>query len=65
MVEEPFRRLTERGQLLAQRHEGFWAPMDTLKDKQTLETLHETGEAPWQLWNPNRAAPDIPAFAVS
>jgi glucose-1-phosphate cytidylyltransferase len=65
MVEEPFRRLTERGGLLAQRHEGFWAPMDTLKDKQTLETLHETGEAPWQLWNPNRAAPDVPAFAVS
>ena len=40
-----------RGELLAQRHEGFWAPMDTLKDKQWLESLHESGEAPWQLWD--------------
>jgi glucose-1-phosphate cytidylyltransferase len=54
MVEEPFHRLTTKGQLLAQRHEGFWAPMDTLKDKQWLETLHENGEAPWQVWGPDR-----------
>ena len=54
MVDEPFRRLTADGQLLAQRHEGFWAPMDTLKDKQWLETLHESGQAPWQVWAPDR-----------
>jgi glucose-1-phosphate cytidylyltransferase len=41
-----------RDQLLAQRHEGFWAPMDTLKDKQWLENLHESGRAPWELWTP-------------
>jgi glucose-1-phosphate cytidylyltransferase len=56
LVEEPFRRLAEQGQLLAQRHEGFWAPMDTLKDKQCLETLHESGEAPWQVWDPARSS---------
>ena len=50
LVEEPFHRLLARDQLLAQRHEGFWAPMDTLKDKQWLEGLHESGQAPWQLW---------------
>jgi len=51
LVEEPFRRLLASDRLLAQRHEGFWAPMDTLKDKMSLETLHEDGRAPWQLWN--------------
>ena len=38
LVEEPLRRLLPAGQVLAQRHEGFWAPMDTLKDQQWLET---------------------------
>jgi glucose-1-phosphate cytidylyltransferase len=38
-------------QLLAQRYDGFWSPMDTLKDQQWLENLHESGQAPWQLWN--------------
>ena len=65
MVEEPFRRLAARGELLAQRHDGFWAPMDTLKDKQCLETLHESGQAPWQVWNTDHAALDLPALAVS
>jgi glucose-1-phosphate cytidylyltransferase len=54
LVEEPFRRLLASDQLLAQRHEGFWAPMDTLKDKQWLESLHESGDAPWQVWSPGR-----------
>jgi glucose-1-phosphate cytidylyltransferase len=54
LVEEPFQRLMAKDQVLAQRHDGFWSPMDTLKDKQWLETLHESGEAPWQLWNVDR-----------
>ena len=36
-----FSACSRRGKVLAQRHDGFWAPMDTLKDKQWLETLHE------------------------
>jgi glucose-1-phosphate cytidylyltransferase len=56
LVEEPFQRLLGRGELLGQRHEGFWAPMDTLKDKQLLDNLHENGQAPWQLWDPSRSA---------
>jgi glucose-1-phosphate cytidylyltransferase len=51
LVEQPFHRLLDSDQLLAQRHEGFWAPMDTLKDQQWLESLHESSIAPWELWN--------------
>jgi glucose-1-phosphate cytidylyltransferase len=54
LVNEPFARLMQDRQVLAQRHDGFWAPMDTLKDKQSLEQLHENGTAPWQLWDPGR-----------
>ena len=39
----------EKGELLAYRYEGFWGPMDTMKDKQRLDTLAETGRAPWRL----------------
>ena len=65
LVEEPLQRLLAADKVLAQRHEGFWAPMDTLKDKQWLESLHESGTAPWQLWNPDRVATDHLEFAVS
>jgi glucose-1-phosphate cytidylyltransferase len=65
LVEEPLHRLLAADKVLAQRHEGFWAPMDTLKDKQWLESLHESGTAPWQLWDPDRVAPRDLAYAVS
>ena len=47
---EPMEQLAQRGQLAAFRHEGFWQPMDTLRDKQTLESLWSTGRAPWKNW---------------
>lgn len=50
LVHEPFQRLIELRQLLAHRYEGFWAPMDTLKDKQNLEILAEGGRPPWAVW---------------
>jgi glucose-1-phosphate cytidylyltransferase len=56
LVEEPLQRLMRDGKVLGQRHTGFWAPMDTLKDKQWLESLHESGNAPWQVWDPDRRA---------
>ncbi|MBV9816741.1 MAG: NTP transferase domain-containing protein [Solirubrobacterales bacterium] len=56
LVGAPFERLMARGELLAQRHEGFWAPMDTLKEKQQLESLHESGTAPWEVWDAHRRA---------
>ena len=48
LVVEPFHRLIERGELLAYRYEGFWEPMDTIKDKQRLDALAESGKAPWR-----------------
>src|ERR1700754_2879382 len=56
LVEAPFRRLIEADQLMAFRHEGFWRPMDTLKDKQILEDLVEKGTMPWLLKWDTRAA---------
>jgi NDP-sugar pyrophosphorylase family protein len=47
LVVEPFTRLIERGELIAYRYEGFWEPMDTIKDKQRLDALAESGNAPW------------------
>jgi glucose-1-phosphate cytidylyltransferase len=47
LVSEPFGRLIERGDLLAYRYEGFWEAMDTIKDKQRLDALLESGRPPW------------------
>lgn len=45
---EPLERLAADGQLMAYRHTGFWHPMDTLRDKQFLESLWASGKAPWK-----------------
>lgn len=47
---EPLEHLATHGQLAAFRHDGFWQPMDTLRDKQILEDLWQSGEAPWKVW---------------
>lgn len=47
---EPMERLAEEGQLTVHFHEGFWQPMDTLRDKIYLENLWSTGKAPWKTW---------------
>jgi glucose-1-phosphate cytidylyltransferase len=49
--QEPMRKLAEDRQLMAYEHNGFWQPMDTLRDKQCLEELWATGKAPWKVWN--------------
>jgi glucose-1-phosphate cytidylyltransferase len=48
LVEEPFKRLIEAEELISYRYEGFWEPMDTMKDKQRLDALAESGRAPWR-----------------
>jgi glucose-1-phosphate cytidylyltransferase len=50
LVEQPFQRLIERQQLVTFPHEGFWAPMDTIRERQELETLFARGRAPWTIW---------------
>lgn len=48
--QEPLKRLAAEGQLMAFPHEGFWQPMDTLRDKINLESLWDAGAAPWKTW---------------
>lgn len=47
---EPMQHLAADGQLAAFRHDGFWQPMDTLRDKNHLEELWASDKAPWKLW---------------
>lgn len=46
----PLERLAADGQLKAYRHEGFWQPMDTIRDRQLLESLWASGAPPWKVW---------------
>lgn len=48
---EPLEQLAKDGELMAYRHEGFWQCMDTVRDKVLLESLWQTGEAPWKTWS--------------
>jgi glucose-1-phosphate cytidylyltransferase len=48
--EEPLGQLAKQGQLMSYRHEGFWQPMDTLREKKLLEELWASGKAPWKKW---------------
>jgi glucose-1-phosphate cytidylyltransferase len=47
---EPLTGLAADGQLMAFQHQGFWQPMDTLRDKNQLEALWASGSAPWKVW---------------
>lgn len=46
----PLDRLSDMGQLMAYEHNGFWQPMDTLRDRAQLEALWAAGSAPWKIW---------------
>jgi glucose-1-phosphate cytidylyltransferase len=46
----PLERLAADRQLAAFKHDGFWQPMDTLRDKNHLEQLWASGHAPWRVW---------------
>ena len=50
LVEEPFGRMIEEHGSGPIVHDGFWACMDTFKEKQMLDEIHESGLAPWQVW---------------
>jgi glucose-1-phosphate cytidylyltransferase len=47
---EPMDKAINNNQLVAYKHQGFWFPMDTIRDKNHLEELWNTGKAPWKLW---------------
>ncbi|MBI1297613.1 glucose-1-phosphate cytidylyltransferase [bacterium] len=48
---EPLERLAQEGKLAAYRHAGFWHPMDTLRDRNKLESLWQNNAAPWKTWS--------------
>jgi glucose-1-phosphate cytidylyltransferase len=56
LVVEPFQRLIAEKKVSAYKHTGFWAGMDTFKDKQMLDEMHSKGEAPWEVWKKHTQA---------
>ncbi|HET6413618.1 MAG TPA: sugar phosphate nucleotidyltransferase [Anaeromyxobacter sp.] len=50
LVQEPFQRLAVAGRLLSYSYDGFWACMDTFKEKQLLEDMYTRGQTPWEVW---------------
>ncbi|HDY75106.1 MAG TPA: glucose-1-phosphate cytidylyltransferase [Candidatus Marinimicrobia bacterium] len=51
LVEEPFQRMLKNNKLTTFRHDGFWAGMDTFKDKMMFDELYRKGNPPWMVWN--------------
>ena len=58
LVQEPFRRLIARQELITHRYEGFFIGMDTFKEKQLLDDMYSRGETPWEVWK--TPAPAVP-----
>ena len=50
LVEQPFQRLLANGKVTARKHDGFWAAMDTFKDKITFDRMEAKGDCPWMVW---------------
>jgi glucose-1-phosphate cytidylyltransferase len=50
LVQEPFRRLIEKQELITHRYDGFFLGMDTFKEKQRLDDMYSRGETPWEVW---------------
>ncbi len=50
LVEQPFQRLIAKDKLIAYKHHGFWACMDTFKDKQCFDEMNAQGNTPWEVW---------------
>jgi glucose-1-phosphate cytidylyltransferase len=50
LINEPFQRLADMNALMARKYRGFWACMDTFKEKQRLDDMVARGETPWEVW---------------
>ena len=64
LVLEPFQRLIREGQLVTYPFDGYFATMDTFKDKQTLDDLYVSGKAPWQIWNAPAKSNGVPSMRL-
>jgi glucose-1-phosphate cytidylyltransferase len=58
LVNEPFQRLIKKRELIAYKYDGFWASLDTYKDKQRLDDLASKNSSFWEIWNHNSASGD-------
>jgi glucose-1-phosphate cytidylyltransferase len=56
LVTDAFTRAAHAGKFRAVRFDGFWAPMDTLKERAALEEMHRSGNRPWALWETSGAS---------
>ena len=65
LVAEPFHRLMSEKQLIGYVYDGFWASMDTFKDKQQLDSLWATGLAPWEVWKTSNHNGHVKSVASS
>lgn len=61
---EPLQRLAREGQLMAYQHAGFWQCMDTVNDKQKLQAMWESGNAPWVTWDNSKWTYSSPVIAA-
>jgi glucose-1-phosphate cytidylyltransferase len=57
LVNQPFSRLIEKQQLIGYKHRGFWACMDTFKDKKAFDEMYDRGNMPWAVWERNHRTP--------
>ena len=64
LVEEPFHRLIAERQLLGYRYEGFWASLDTFKDKQAFDDRVARGDTPWEVWKTSRHAAGLESASM-
>jgi glucose-1-phosphate cytidylyltransferase len=64
LINGPFQRLIDERQLIGYPYDGFWASMDTFKDKQQLENLWGSGHAPWEVWKTSRGKTAVPKAVI-
>jgi len=66
LVADAFPKAARDGRLRAHRYDGFWAPMDTLKERAALEEMHRRGRRPWAVWQPlaSRPTKSVPTLDV-
>ena len=62
LVTKPFERLIAKQSLFAHNYAGFWAAMDSFKDKITLDRMESRGDCPWMVWKrpPGGSLNDVP-----
>ena len=64
LVMDGCRRAADQGRLRAKKYDGFWAPMDTLKERTALEQMYRSGNSPWALWRSKPVDPGLPVVAI-